>query len=104
MLDLYDAHSWLQTLLSSSSFSFSGSWQKAAPQCSQSATLSLRKSPRQELPQNVWTDSFRVNWHKSRWGAWVDPASDLKDSRQAGLQKSFMVPLMSTAAMMRSRG
>lgn len=33
---------------------------------------------------------------------WVD--ADLKELKQAGLQKSFIVPLVSTAAMMRSRG
>lgn len=33
---------------------------------------------------------------------WVD--ADLKELKQARLQKSFIVPLVSTAAMMRSRG
>lgn len=37
-------------------------------------------------------------------GVWVDPALDLKERRQVVLQKSFIVPLMSTTAMMRSRG
>lgn len=37
-------------------------------------------------------------------GVWVDVVSDLKEHRQVVLQKSFIVPFMSTAAMMRSRG
>lgn len=37
-------------------------------------------------------------------GFWVDTVLDLKEQRQAILQKSFIVPLTSTAAMMRSRG
>lgn len=37
-------------------------------------------------------------------GDCLDAALDLKDARQAILQKSFIVPLISTAAMMRSSG
>ncbi len=37
-------------------------------------------------------------------GVWVDAVLDLKEHRQVVLQKSFIVPFMSTAAMMRSRG
>lgn len=37
-------------------------------------------------------------------GDCLDAALDLKDARQATLQKSFIVPLISTAAMIRSSG
>lgn len=37
-------------------------------------------------------------------GVWADTVLDLKEDRQGMLQKSFMVPFMSTAAMMRCRG
>lgn len=35
---------------------------------------------------------------------WGDTVLDLKEDTQVKLQKSFIVPLMSTTAMMRSRG
>lgn len=35
-------------------------------------------------------------------GVWLDSGLDLKELKQVTVQKSFIVPLVSTAAMMRS--
>lgn len=35
-------------------------------------------------------------------GVWLDSGLDLKEHKQVTLQKSFKVPLVSTAAVMRS--